>query len=69
MHFDCAGKKCSYRFSHTDAMRGSFASPNYPNNYPEQMTCSYWFEADKDGGVRVNFKVFSLEESSDSGKQ
>lgn len=46
---------------------GIFKSPGFPNKYPENTKCSYFFQAEKDGRIKINFDLFDLEGPSDNG--
>ncbi|XP_065313888.1 tolloid-like protein 2 isoform X2 [Gordionus sp. m RMFG-2023] len=54
-----AFQNCDKHFLSSDAKRGNFSTPGYPNNYPNNIQCLYWFVAGKSEKVRISFKDFS----------
>lgn len=50
-------------------VKGIFKSPGFPNKYPENTKCSYFFQANKGGRIKINFDLFDLEGPSDNGCQ
>nr|KAG5704875.1 hypothetical protein BaRGS_001346 [Batillaria attramentaria] len=59
---------CQYHFKYSDGLQGTFASPGYPEEYPQQVTCCYVFDAVNNGGVQIKFDTFNLEGKSESEK-
>ncbi|KAK3090468.1 hypothetical protein FSP39_012126 [Pinctada imbricata] len=58
---------CHYNFSYKRKVTGTFSSPEFPNNYPDEVTCTYFFQAPPTGRVRISFDYFDLEKPSDKG--
>ena len=46
------------------ALQGNFASPGYPNNYPENALQNYHIKINQNGSIAIAFEVFDLESSS-----
>lgn len=57
----CTG--CEHKYTVRGGRKGIFTSPSFPENYPERMTCCYFFNAKEDGRVRIEFDYFDLEAS------
>ena len=41
---------------------GSFASPHYPDEYPNNTYCEYLIEVESENGIQITFTDFELEE-------
>ena len=52
--------------------RGTLTSPSYPDVYPDLSDCKYTIKppsaASEDSVIRINFKIFDIEYTSDCGK-
>ena len=44
---------------------GAFASPGYPNNYPDNTECSWKIEADPSEVISLEFSKYDVEEHYD----
>ena len=44
---------------------GAFASPGYPNNYPDSTECSWKIEADPSEVISLEFAKYDVEEHYD----
>lgn len=58
---------CHFAYSYKTNTKGMFASPGFPSEYPDSVTCSYFFHASASGRVQITFDFFSLEKPSDKG--
>ncbi|XP_052712071.1 neuropilin and tolloid-like protein 2 isoform X2 [Crassostrea angulata] len=58
---------CHFAYSYKTDTKGMFASPGFPSEYPDSVTCSYFFHASASGRVQITFDFFSLEKPSDKG--
>ncbi|XP_055948243.1 dorsal-ventral patterning tolloid-like protein 1 [Argiope bruennichi] len=57
------GSKCNYEISpeQTNKTRGKFYSPQYPSNYPRDVTCHYRFTATPNNRVKIVFEQIRLQ--------
>ncbi|XP_067676116.1 neuropilin and tolloid-like protein 2 [Haliotis asinina] len=55
-------EKCEYSFSYKQSQSGKFASPKFPEEYPELIKCKYRFAAAPDGRIQLEFDYFDLED-------
>ncbi|GFY59569.1 CUB domain-containing protein [Trichonephila inaurata madagascariensis] len=57
------GSKCNYEISpeQTNRTRGKFYSPQYPSNYPRDVTCHYRFTATPNNRVKIVFEQIRLQ--------
>ncbi|XP_054722762.1 suppressor of lurcher protein 1-like [Uloborus diversus] len=57
------GSKCNYEISpeQTNRTRGKFYSPQYPSNYPRDVTCHYRFAATPNNRVKILFEQIRLQ--------
>ena len=49
---------CKYNLT---ATTGNFTSPGYPNNYPNDMCCSYQITGEEGKSIKIDFLYFNLE--------
>jgi hypothetical protein len=47
-------------FSSDVSKNGSFTSPDYPEAYPEKMTCNYRFTGSGKERIQISFSDFDL---------
>jgi len=60
---------CDAQFTATTAVNGTFASPGFPQAYPDDVTCRYRFTGHHGDRVQLRFTTFNLRYStSDSHK-
>ena len=57
---DCSG--------YFDELTGSFGSPGYPSDYPNNAVCNWEIEAPSDYRIRLTFPDFRMEPSSNCEK-
>ncbi|XP_021357854.1 tolloid-like protein 1 isoform X2 [Mizuhopecten yessoensis] len=60
---------CDHKFSFKMQQKGTFMSPGFPNKYPQEVECSYFFHATPEGRIKISFDYFNLEVRSDKGCQ
>lgn len=58
---------CTYDFySSRTSKSGRFFSPNYPQNYPPDAVCLYYFYAQPGERVQISFNSIQLQPSADA---
>jgi len=58
----CISQQCVQTFTSRQQRSGTFASPNFPKNYPPNVDCSYHFRGAVGEVVAINWTNFELEE-------
>ena len=58
---------CEYRFNSENGKTGIFTSPNYPEDYPIETYCRYFFEGNVDERISINWTIFDLENGTQAG--
>jgi hypothetical protein len=52
---------CGFEFNSTEALNGTFSSPNYPGYYPRDTECHYLFHGRPGEKVHLHFTYFDVE--------
>ncbi|ELU09629.1 hypothetical protein CAPTEDRAFT_202240 [Capitella teleta] len=63
---ECA-TTCSHVYVSGKNTNGTFSSPGFPNNYPNNIVCHYVFQGNSDERIRLTFKEFHLENGTGHG--
>lgn len=69
LNFTDKAANCDHKFSFKMQQKGTFMSPGFPNKYPQEVECSYFFHATPEGRIKISFDYFNLEVRSDKGCQ
>ncbi|XP_020662303.3 cubilin [Pogona vitticeps] len=56
-----ASAACLYQYT---TVSGVLTSPNYPGHYPDEMTCIYKIQVERNKQIALHFTNFSLEEDA-----
>lgn len=56
-----SGSDCNFLFNSSNAISGSFTSPNYPGLYPRNTICHYQFFGKPKDIVTITFPFFDVE--------
>jgi len=59
-----AAKSCDVQFAASLAINGTFASPGFPESYPDDVTCRYRFTGHHGDRVQLHFTAFNLAHST-----
>uniref|UniRef100_T1JI54 CUB domain-containing protein n=1 Tax=Strigamia maritima TaxID=126957 RepID=T1JI54_STRMM len=52
---------CGFIYNSSEALNGTFTSPNYPGYYPRDIECHYFFYGRHSEKVRITFPYFDVE--------
>ena len=59
-----AAQGCDAQFSVSSSVNGTFASPGFPDAYPDDVTCRYRFAGHHGDRVQLRFTAFNLMHST-----